>query len=201
MNKKDICYLYKISNKINNKLYIGVSINPKERFRYHCLTSNKNLIGLAINKHGKENFKYEILLCGEKQYCFDLEKKIIKKFNTIRPYGYNVCSGGENPPHKKGKEHPLYGRKLSCSEKENLRQKNLGKKYSLETKLKKSKLTIEDIENIHILHKKYGSISKLAKHFGVSYIVIKRYVDGVTLPEIIRKGNPYIPIKEKKENS
>lgn len=185
-------YIYKIKNNINNKIYIGVSVNPKERFRFHCLSSNKNLIGLAINKYGKENFKLEILLCGPKDYCYEMEPIMIKEYNTIRPNGYNIAKGGENPPHLKGQNHPLYGKKLSLKEKENLRNKNLGKKYSMESKLKRSKLSREDIENIHILHAKFGSYNALGKHLGVSAVVVKRYIDGVTLPEITRKGKPYI---------
>lgn len=191
-------YVYKISNNINDKIYIGVSKNPKERFRFHCLSSNKNLIGLAINKHSKENFKLEIILCGTKDYCYNLEPKLIKSYNTIRPNGYNIAKGGENPPTLSGTEHPMYGRKLTEKEKEILRNKNLGKKHTLETKLKKSKLKKEDIENIHILHKQFGSVTSLAKHFNVTYNIIKKYINGETLPEIKRKGEPFIEPKYKK---
>lgn len=55
--------IYKITNNINGKIYIGQSVHPKQRFSEHCCRSEKytSLIGYAINKYGKENFSFEIL--------------------------------------------------------------------------------------------------------------------------------------------
>lgn len=55
--------IYKITNKLNGKIYIGQSINPFKRFKQHCYNTQiyKSLINEAINKYGKENFLFEIL--------------------------------------------------------------------------------------------------------------------------------------------
>lgn len=57
--------IYKITNKLNGKIYIGQSVNPFNRFKQHCYnkqgSSYKSLINEAINKYGKENFLFEIL--------------------------------------------------------------------------------------------------------------------------------------------
>ena len=55
--------IYKITNKVNHKIYIGQSSQPEERFKQHCysLTTYKSLINKAINKYGKENFDFEII--------------------------------------------------------------------------------------------------------------------------------------------
>lgn len=55
--------IYKITNKINNKIYIGQSVRPFERFSQHCHNKRTNisLINKAIQKYGKENFNFEII--------------------------------------------------------------------------------------------------------------------------------------------
>ena len=57
--KKDI---YIIKNDINDKVYIGQSINSEERFKSHCKGAYDNsIIDRAIAKYGKQHFWYEIL--------------------------------------------------------------------------------------------------------------------------------------------
>ena len=61
--------IYKITNLINNKIYIGQSVSPYKRFAQHCINhgvkggknSDTSLINLAIRKYGKENFSFEIM--------------------------------------------------------------------------------------------------------------------------------------------
>ena len=58
-------YLYLITNMINNKKYIGITNNPKKRWENHKCNNDKTMaIAKAINKYGKENFKFEVLLSG-----------------------------------------------------------------------------------------------------------------------------------------
>lgn len=86
-------YLYKIVNAINNKAYIGITSNPKLRFKQH-LSKNSNCTKLknAINKHGKENFQLSILCIGPEDYILDLEVKAINLFDSIKN-GYNLVLG------------------------------------------------------------------------------------------------------------
>lgn len=57
--KKDI---YIITNDINDKVYVGQSINPEDRFKSHCKKNYDNsLIDAAIQKYGKEHFQMQIL--------------------------------------------------------------------------------------------------------------------------------------------
>ena len=58
--------IYKITNKINNKIYIGKVYNRStmDRFKRHCddaKPNTKSLIDKAIYKYGKESFIVEII--------------------------------------------------------------------------------------------------------------------------------------------
>ena len=88
--------LYKITNLLNNKIYIGVTNrNPEERFTEHKKPSAKSFIGKAIQSDGVENFSFEILLTEiEDKDISDLECEYIKKYNSLLPNGYNADLGG-----------------------------------------------------------------------------------------------------------
>ena len=94
-------YLYKITNKVTNKCYIGVTIQPdiQKRWNKHINSLKYKegcpLLKRSMKKHGVENFKFEIILI-----CFDndvvkYEKEYIKKYNSQQPNGYNILSGGQ----------------------------------------------------------------------------------------------------------
>lgn len=90
--------IYIIKNNINNKVYIGQSLNPEKRFKEHCYfrkDRNNSLITNAIHKYGKEHFWFELL--EENIEDFD-EKEIfyISKYNSIKPNGYNIEVGGNS---------------------------------------------------------------------------------------------------------
>jgi len=122
-------YIYLITNKINNKKYIGQTIryDINTRWKYH-ISNDKRYIGQilynAYKKYGNINFDYKIVCI-----CFDedtnkYEKEYIKKYNTLYPNGYNLLEGGDNKKHTeftkklisdklKGENHPNYGKKLN----------------------------------------------------------------------------------------
>lgn len=89
-------YLYKITNLLNNKNYIGVTNrNPEERFAEHKRSSSKSFISKAIQSDGVENFSFEILLANiEDKDISNLECEYIKKYNSLLPNGYNADLGG-----------------------------------------------------------------------------------------------------------
>ena len=93
--------IYKITNKINNKVYIGQSVNIKRRWKDHIRGNKKcvSLIHSAINKYGVDSFDFEVLFEFNK-VNYDLmnilEIAYIKYFNSLSPNGYNLDSGGKN---------------------------------------------------------------------------------------------------------
>lgn len=88
--------IYKITNKINNKIYIGKTIlkDPKYRFNVHVYLSKnkpKMLICRAIAKYGKQNFTFEIIhYASQNENLNFLEESYIKAFNSLTPNGYNI---------------------------------------------------------------------------------------------------------------
>ena len=88
-------YVYIITNKINGKKYIGLSINKKKWFRESYYGSGK-LIKQSIEKYGKENFTKEIVkeFDNEKD-CREYERLLIEQYNAIDdPMFYNLAPGG-----------------------------------------------------------------------------------------------------------
>lgn len=100
--------LYKITNLINLKVYIGQSIHPQKRWLEHCQharAQDDNLpIHLAIKKYGKENFSFEILEWSENYN--KREQELILQYNSLIPNGYNILDGSSNNPVMIGENHP-----------------------------------------------------------------------------------------------
>lgn len=97
-------YVYKITNLINNKIYIGITKNYKERIAYHKMRAfqpnhkeyNKVLYK-AFRKYGLDNFSFEIL---EQNLTEDeariAEQAYIKALKTnSHECGYNMTPDGE----------------------------------------------------------------------------------------------------------
>ena len=99
--------IYKITNKINGKVYIGQSKNPDRRWKEHCTkhTVYKSMIGEAIQKYGADNFCFEVL--GWFDDYNEKEKEFIIEYNSLAPNGYNIAIGGENPPVMLGEDNPF----------------------------------------------------------------------------------------------
>lgn len=95
--------IYKIRNKVNNKIYFGQTIE-KDGFdrRYknnlYEYTHNKHLKN-SIKKYGMNNFEIdkEFDIAYSKEELDKLEDIYIKIYNTTnRKYGYNKQFGGDN---------------------------------------------------------------------------------------------------------
>lgn len=170
-------YIYKITNKINGKLYIGETKekNPQKRWKGHIYSIREGrgcpLLRSAFQKYGEENFTFEVILECRKSERFILEEQKIKELNTLVPNGYNATFGGMGGGFR-GKKHSeetkakmakatadsyaalsyerkeelrqilinrqntLPKRKLSEEHKQKIRNYQLGKKLSEETRAK-----------------------------------------------------------------
>jgi group I intron endonuclease len=94
-------YIYKITNIITKKCYIGETkkSNPYLRWNEHKRKIEQGIgcpaLQDAVKKYGINNFKFEVLIIcfDEDRYKFEME--YIKKFNSVSPNGYNLTIGGE----------------------------------------------------------------------------------------------------------
>lgn len=96
-------YLYKITNRINGKLYIGQTNNPKNRWYAHCWLAKhqpEQAISYAIAKYGKEHFLFDVIAtCKTIQDADYLEQELIKQHESHVSLGkgYNETYGGYSP--------------------------------------------------------------------------------------------------------
>ena len=123
-------HIYCYTNKINNKKYIGQSINqPLERYnlhKSHYLNENSNeynsVIHRAMRKYGFDNFNYEIIAnyIDDQEILNLLEIYYIEQFNCQIPNGYNVEKGGKNclKPQSQETKEKLMWANASLTEKE-----------------------------------------------------------------------------------
>lgn len=139
--------IYRYTNKINGKVYIGQTVNENRRKREHCLAKDDCPFHNAIRKYGFKNFQYKVLFrvhCRNQQDLVNTlnskEINCIKFFkSTQREFGYNVTAGGEGyavdeKQRKKisqrvsGKGNPMYGKHHTKEVREKLSRLNKGKK-------------------------------------------------------------------------
>lgn len=94
-------FIYKITNNVNGKVYIGQTIQTiKERFYQHCATKCSDsvlnmAIHRAIKKYGKFNFTIEVIEEVDKDSLNDREKFWIEYYNSYNN-GYNSTIGGQD---------------------------------------------------------------------------------------------------------
>ena len=90
--------IYKITNKINNKSYIGQSVHIERRWSEHCFPSKTSQISLAIQKYGKDNFIFDVI---EECSIGDLDERErywIEYYHSESPNGYNIASYIDGQP-------------------------------------------------------------------------------------------------------
>jgi len=131
-------FIYKLTNTLNNKIYIGLTTESiSERCRKRIAEakyrdSRNSYILNAIRKYGSEVFNVEQIDTANS--LAELRQKeifYIQQYNsTDRKIGYNLTKGGEGN----------LGLKMSDETKDKIRQKKLGNKWSEERKLKHSEI-------------------------------------------------------------
>lgn len=93
-------YAYKLKNLVNNKIYIGQTNNPTQRWAQHkSAVKHKTgtlLVTRAMIKYGIDKFTFEIIAMAKTQDLVnELERELIQQYNTLdKTIGYNLDPGG-----------------------------------------------------------------------------------------------------------
>lgn len=94
---RDSYFVYKLTNKINGKVYIGMTLqNPIKRWK-NGRGYNSAVFCQDIKRYGWDSFDREILIENAKrEEAQEIEKKFIKLYKSNNPdCGYNVTKGGD----------------------------------------------------------------------------------------------------------
>jgi group I intron endonuclease len=154
-NKQKGGVIYKITNEIDGKFYIGSTSNLIKRYYTHInhiRTGKNSCVKLirAVNKHGEDNFKFEIVCECPTHEVLKTEQEYI---DSLKPH-YNVAKiAGSNLGIKRTEEVKL---KKSVSQKENWKDEdyrtkhldNLSKNWKVGSSHKMAKLTDEQVVEI-----------------------------------------------------
>ena len=176
-------FIYKVTNTINGKYYIGQTIqNVKERFYQHCATKcskavSNMAIHRAIKKYGKSNFTVEVIEEIDSANLNDRERYWIKYYNSYNN-GYNSTKGGQDgcKPFKDLDVESI------------IKEYNTGKSLrTLGTIFKVDKQTIKDLLIRHNVELRTTRTYKLSQKDRDK--VLEDFASGLSRKEIMIKWN------------
>ena len=151
--------IYKITNKINEKFYIGSAVDYNRRKKQHIwnFLNNKNspVLQKSFNKHGESCFVFEIVeIVKEKNSLLAREQFYLDNLKSWDPnIGYNICKIAGS---WLGNQHTEETKKI-------LREKSTGFIHSEESKIKMSKASPRISGESHPMFGKKHSIESKDK--------------------------------------
>lgn len=214
-------YVYLITNVLNNKRYIGKHSTDNLEDNY---IGSGIIIKQIIRKYGKKVFKKQILeFCNSEEQAFEREKYWIKFYNALQDDNfYNLDQGGRGRSNyvtsqetrkkmsqsqkerfKNKENHPMFNKHRSNETKEKIRQGNLGKIVTKQTKEKLSKvksgennpraIKVECLNN----HKIFNTIKEAAQWAGVDNSTLAQHLKGRTKTCGFDPERPFLKIRLK----
>lgn len=190
--------IYKITNKVNNKSYIGQTRYTIEfRWRQHLHKKDNTYFHNALHKYGAENFTIDILEECDVNHLNEREMFYIAKYDTFNN-GYNLTLGGDgnkrvlltDSQYDEIKELYLSGfSAYKISELFNVDKSTIIKILKgLDVKIRSNKLNInqQEFQELVADYKSGYSLKSLAKRYDCSAPGLKDY--------LIRKG---VDVKQK----
>jgi group I intron endonuclease len=145
--------IYKITNEITGKFYIGSSKDIEQRFGEHKMMLNNNkhinvILQRSWNKHGTNNFTFSVLEECPADKCIEREQHYLDTLQPFKSIGYNIgkkAYGGDNFTNNPnldeikekirllnlGHNNPMFGKYHSDSAIEKQKQRAVGR-YTLQ---------------------------------------------------------------------
>ncbi len=179
-------YIYVIENDINNKLYVGRTLDLRKREAAHFSSSSRTwAIKAAIAKYGPEHFDFVILEpCSCEEELNAKEIYWIGVLGTITPLGYNLKEGGKSgrpsaivreklraahrgvslsAEHKQSISKSLMGKVVLDETRQKISKGLRGRKHSEESRLKMSEARLG--KKLSLKTRQRMSVSQKGKHY------------------------------------
>jgi group I intron endonuclease len=138
MNKKS--GVYRITNQINQKVYIGSAVDLERREKQHFRGSHNFPLRRAMKKYGAENFQFDILVLCEPENLTFVEQDQIDYWKKVKGWKnmYNICPtagsmlGVKHSEETKQKlSEAAKGKQLSEEHKQKISEALKGKKHPM----------------------------------------------------------------------
>ena len=197
--------IYKITNNINNKIYIGQTRLPEpRRWQQHVWHANNNpstdclLLCQAIQKYGKDNFTREIIEEVDEEQLNEREQYWIRVYNsTDKAIGYNLSLGGEGHSKFEDKEivaaFEKYGSVIEVSRYLNLSREQVSRRLQGMGYITTREIPIKQYTPDGKLVAIYPTVAEASKQTGIS-------ASGISSTNALTAGG-YIWLRDKPDNS
>jgi group I intron endonuclease len=172
MNDKPFGIIYKATNTVNNKVYIGQTMAKlsvrKSKHIYDSKNGSNIYFHLALRKYKLENFLWEVICdCTSIDECNERERYFISHYQSAnREKGYNLDLGGKNSERSEETKNKIKLSKQNISEetKNKIRKANVGKKTKNKIRVANlgKKLSDETVEKIKSNNNRYWKDKKLS---------------------------------------
>lgn len=167
--------VYRITNLLNNKIYIGSTKDTYNRWKNHLYSSTnkrrKQVVHKAIEKYGITNFTIEILCICPIEYLIKMEQWFTDKLNpeySIR----KTCDRNNGYKHTKKQLQKQSIAQKNMYKSEDFRQKK--KESAIKSGLKRSGLEQELISLIKEYRKKNYPLIDIANSLNITIEIVKK---------------------------
>jgi len=177
----NIYSIYKITNTINYRVYIGYTgRNPKTRFKQHKSNNNNKYktnhpLYRAFRKYGISSFNFEVIYQSkDRNHTLNtMENYFINLYNSHKS-GYNQTLGGSG----------TCGYFLSEEIKDKIRKKSIGRKASLSTRNKMSEQRKGSLNYTYGMKHTEDARRRISEHRSKEYRLFKKNGDIIDIKNL-----------------